>query len=48
MSLDALWNYLNDPRRHPTPKSTIDADNYCSKQAVARIAAHLDPPEGQE
>src|SRR5262245_60447322 len=25
MSIDALWHRLNDPRRWPTPQSTVDA-----------------------
>jgi len=29
MSVGALWNALNDPARHPTPQSTIDAIIYC-------------------
>jgi len=28
MSVDALWNALNDPRRFSTPPSTIDAVVY--------------------
>jgi hypothetical protein len=27
--LDALWNALNDPARHATPQSTIEAILYC-------------------
>jgi hypothetical protein len=29
MSLDALATVLNDPKRHPTPQSTIDAVLHC-------------------
>jgi hypothetical protein len=28
LSLDALWSNLNDPRRHATPQSTIEAILY--------------------
>jgi hypothetical protein len=32
MSVGALWNRLNDPRRHPIPKSIIDTFQYLIKQ----------------
>ena len=28
MSVGALWSHLNDPRRHPLPKSIVDAFEY--------------------
>jgi hypothetical protein len=48
MSLDALWNYLNDPERHPVPRSTIDADNYRDKdykKLIDVIVANLRGPK---
>jgi hypothetical protein len=32
MSLVALWNLLNDPKRHPTPQSTVEAIMYCVRE----------------
>jgi hypothetical protein len=32
MPFGALWEALNDPRRHPIPKSIIDAFEYLVKQ----------------
>jgi hypothetical protein len=33
MSVGTLWEHLNDPRRHPLPKSTIDTFKYLIKQS---------------
>ena len=48
MSMDALWNYLNDPERHPTPKASYDAtvrrerrENAWQKEIVANIVANM-------
>jgi hypothetical protein len=32
MSVGSLWDALNDPRRRPTPKATIDAVVYCVRE----------------
>ena len=32
LSLDALWNNLNDPQRYPTPQSTIEAVMYSIRE----------------
>jgi hypothetical protein len=32
MSVGALWEHLNDPRRHPLPKSIIDTFKHLIKQ----------------
>ncbi len=32
MTLDALWNTLNDPRRHPTPRATVEAIMFAVRQ----------------
>ena len=32
MSLETLWNALNDPRRWPTPKATVEAIMYCVRE----------------
>jgi hypothetical protein len=32
MSVGALWHALNDPRRHPIPKSIVDTFQYLIKQ----------------
>ena len=41
MSVGTLWNALNDPARHPTPQSTIDAILYCVR---TRGIAALEEP----
>jgi len=38
LSLGALWNALNDPRRYPTPQSTIDAVMYSLRGGVAVLS----------
>jgi hypothetical protein len=32
MSVGSLWDALNDPRRHATPKATVEAILYCVKK----------------
>jgi hypothetical protein len=32
MSVGSLWDALNDPRRHQTPQSTVEAILYCVKE----------------
>ena len=32
MSVGSLWEHLNDPRRHPLPKSIIDTFKHLIKQ----------------
>lgn len=44
-SLDAMWNALNDPRRWPTPKATIDAILFCVRE---RGASALSEPANVE
>jgi len=44
-SLDALWNNLNDPQRHATPQSTIEAILFCVR---TRGLAALKEPDNQE
>jgi hypothetical protein len=42
MSVIALWSHLNDPRRHPLPKSIIDTFEYLVKQREGdRLRAFL-------
>jgi hypothetical protein len=41
LSLGALWDRLNDPRRFSTPQSTVEAILYCVQQ---RGLAALDEP----
>jgi hypothetical protein len=45
LSLDALWNALNDPARHATPQSTIEAILFCVR---SRGLAALKEPDNQE
>ena len=45
LSLDALWNNLNDPQRYPTPQSTIEAVMYSIR---ARGLAALKEPANEE
>jgi hypothetical protein len=45
VSLDALWNALNDPKRHPTPKAVIDAIMHCVR---TRDVAALKEPANVE
>ncbi|MFZ2081758.1 MAG: hypothetical protein WAV38_34920 [Xanthobacteraceae bacterium] len=45
LSLDALWNNINDPRRYATPQSTIEAILYCVR---ARGIAALEEPNNKE
>ena len=45
MPVDALWNALNDPARHPTPQSTIEAILYCVR---TRGLAALKEPGNEE
>ena len=45
LSLDALWNNLNDPHRYATPQSTIDAILYCVR---SRGLAALQEPNNKE
>jgi len=44
-SLDALWNNLNDPQRHATPQSTIEAILYSVR---SRGLAALKEPDNEE
>jgi hypothetical protein len=32
MQVGALWSHLNDPRRHPLPKSIVDTFQHLIKQ----------------
>jgi len=32
MSVGALWSHLNDPRRHPIPKSIVDTFEHLIRQ----------------
>ena len=42
MQLGALWQHLNDPRRHPLPRSIIHTFEYLIKQRDAeRMRAFL-------
>jgi hypothetical protein len=34
MSVGALWEHLNDPRRHPLPKSIVDTFKHLIKQGA--------------
>jgi hypothetical protein len=45
LSLDALWNNINDPRRYATPQSTIEAILYCVR---TRGLAALKEPGNEE
>jgi hypothetical protein len=45
LSLSGLWDALNDPARHATPQSTIDAICYCVR---ARGIAALEEPNIKE
>ncbi len=45
LSLDALWNNINDPRRYATPQSTIEAILYCVR---SRGLAALKEPGNEE
>jgi hypothetical protein len=45
LSLSGLWDALNDPTRHATPQSTIDAILYCVR---ARGIAALEEPNIKE
>jgi hypothetical protein len=45
LSLDALWNNLNDPQRYPTPQSTIEAVMYSIRE---RGLAALKEPANEE
>ena len=45
LSLDALWNNLNDPQRYPTPQSTIEAVMYSIRE---RGLAALQEPNNKE
>jgi hypothetical protein len=45
LSLDALWNALNDPSRFATPQSTVDAVLYCVR---TRGMAALKEPANEE
>ena len=44
LSLGALWDRLNDPRRRPTPQSTINALIHCIRE---RGLSALQEPENQ-
>jgi hypothetical protein len=41
MQVGALWSHLNDPRRHPLPKSIIDTFHYLIEQHDGRLKAWL-------
>jgi hypothetical protein len=45
MPVDALWNALNDPARHATPQSTIEAVLHSVR---ARGLAALKEPANEE
>jgi hypothetical protein len=45
LSLDALWNALNDPQRHGTPQSTVEAILFCVR---SRGLAALKEPDNEE
>jgi hypothetical protein len=45
LSLDALWNNLNDPQRYATPQSTVEAILYCVR---SRGIAALEEPNNKE
>jgi hypothetical protein len=45
MPVDALWNALNDPARHATPQSTVEAILFC---VCSRGLAALKEPDNQE
>ena len=45
MPVDALWNALNDPARHATPQSSIEAVLYCVR---GRGLAALKEPANEE
>ncbi len=45
MSLPALWNALNDPRRRATPQSTVEAIMYAMRE---RGLAALKEPATRE
>jgi hypothetical protein len=45
MSLSTLWNVLNDPRRHSTPDSVVEAIMYCVRD---RGIEALDEPANIE
>jgi hypothetical protein len=45
LSLDALWNNLNDPQRYATPQSTVEAILYCVRE---RGLAALKEPANEE
>jgi hypothetical protein len=42
MQVGALWSHLNDPRRHPIPKSIVDTFEYLIRLGDAeRLKAWL-------
>jgi hypothetical protein len=41
LAFPALWEWLNDPSRHPTPQVTIEAVLYCVR--VRGLAALKEP-----
>jgi hypothetical protein len=45
LSLGALWDRLNDPRRHPTPQVVIEAIMYAVRQ---HSLGALQEPETRE
>jgi hypothetical protein len=45
MMLDELWAHLNDPRRRPTPQTTVEAIVYSVRE---RGVAALDEPMNVE
>ena len=45
LSLDALWNALNDPKRHPTSRPVVDAIMHC---VIVRGVAALKEPANAE